>query len=57
MVVTGHRADEIEARLPGIAYRTGKFTDLKPAGLTDWFAPERPLGAGRGPRGFPAITC
>jgi choline kinase len=33
VVVTGHRADEIEARLPGIAFRTG--VTLEPCRLSD----------------------
>ena len=37
VVVTGHRADEIEARLPGIAYRTG--VSLEPCRLADWSRP------------------
>jgi len=37
VVVTGHRADEIEARLPGIAYRTG--VTVEACRLTDWSRP------------------
>ncbi len=37
VVVTGHRAAEIEARLPGIAYRTG--VSLEPARVADWSRP------------------
>lgn len=37
VVVTGHRADEIEARLPGIAYRTG--ISLEACRLADWSRP------------------
>ncbi|AOL93446.1 phosphocholine cytidylyltransferase family protein [Porphyrobacter sp. LM 6] len=37
VVVTGHRADEIEARLPGISYRTG--VRLEACRLSDWSRP------------------
>lgn len=37
VVVTGHRAAEIEARLPGIAYRTG--VSLEAARVGDWSRP------------------
>jgi choline kinase len=37
VVVTGHRASEIEARLPGIAYRTG--VSLEPCRIADWSRP------------------
>ncbi|MEE4315828.1 MAG: NTP transferase domain-containing protein [Erythrobacter sp.] len=37
VVVTGHRAEEIEARLPGIAYRTG--VTIEPCRLSDWSRP------------------
>ncbi|WP_086617727.1 NTP transferase domain-containing protein [Erythrobacter tepidarius] len=37
VVVTGHRAEEIEARLPGIAYRTG--VTLEACRLADWSRP------------------
>lgn len=37
VVVTGHRAEEIEARLPGIAYRTG--ITLEACRLADWSRP------------------
>lgn len=37
VVVTGHRADEIEARLPGIAYRTG--ISIEACRLPDWSRP------------------
>ncbi len=37
VVVTGHRADEIEARLPGIAYRTG--VSIEACRIADWSRP------------------
>ncbi len=37
VVVIGHRADEIEARLPGIAYRTG--VSIEPCRIADWSRP------------------
>jgi choline kinase len=37
VIVTGHRADEIEARLPGIAQATG--VALEPCRLADWSRP------------------
>jgi choline kinase len=37
VIVTGHRADEIEARLPGIAHATG--VALEPCRLPDWSRP------------------
>lgn len=37
VVVTGHRAAEIEGRLPGIAYRTG--VSLEAARVPDWSRP------------------
>lgn len=37
VVVTGHRAAEIEARLPGIAYRTG--VSLEACRIADWSRP------------------
>lgn len=37
VVVTGHRASEIEARLPGIAYRTG--VSLEACRISDWSRP------------------
>lgn len=48
IVVTGHRADEIEARLPGIAYRTG--IRIEPCRMADWSRPNGHsvlAGAGR----------
>jgi choline kinase len=48
VVVTGHRASEIEARLPGIAYRTG--VSLEACRITDWSRPNGHsvlAGAGR----------
>ena len=37
VIVTGHRADEIEARLPGIAQVTG--VALEPCRMADWARP------------------
>jgi 1L-myo-inositol 1-phosphate cytidylyltransferase len=37
VVVTGHQASEIEARLPGIAFRTG--VTLEPVRVADWSRP------------------
>ena len=37
VIVTGHRANEIEARLPGIAYRTG--VTLEACRMDDWSRP------------------
>jgi choline kinase len=37
VVVTGHRAAEIEARLPGIAYRTG--VSIEACRIADWSRP------------------
>jgi len=48
VVVTGHRADEIEARLPGISYRTG--VTIEACRLADWSRPNGHsvlAGAGR----------
>lgn len=37
VVVTGHRADEIEARLPGMSYRTG--VQIEACRVADWSRP------------------